>query len=140
MMKNQKTKKITSIVLVTMMLFSCFACLLTVKASAATARWTGILSIDISMVFDGNEGDVSGIASKKSTATKIEGTLYVYKLVGGKWIYVDEWYNSKTRGTLVVGDTFVCESGVTYKAVFVVTAYTNGVPETETMEYIEVCP
>lgn len=52
----------------------------------------------------------------------------------------DEWYNSKTRGTLGVEGTFPCESGATYKTVFVVTAYIDGVPETETVDYIKVCP
>ena len=56
------------------------------------------------------------------------------------WVYVDEWYDCKTRGTLAVGDVFPCVSGVTYKAVFVVTAYTGTTPETETVEYIETCP
>ena len=92
------------------------------------------------MTFDGNEGIVTGVARKQATASKIEGTVYVYKLVGNDWIYVDEWYNSKTRGTLAVEGTFYCESGVTYKAVFVVTAYTGTTPETETVEDIRQCP
>ena len=109
-------------------------------ANAVTPRWASILSMDLSMTFDGNEGSVTGAAMKQSTATKIEGTVYLYELDGDDWIYIDEWYNSKTRGTLGVGGDFTCESGVTYKAVFVVTAYTGTTPETETMEYIDVCP
>ena len=98
------------------------------------------MSIEVVMTFDGNEGIVTGVASKQATASKIEGTVYIYKLVGDDWIYVDEWYNSKTRGTLAVEGTFYCESGVTYKAVFVVTAYTGTTPETETVEDIRQCP
>lgn len=140
MMKKNSLKKFTSAFLTAMLLFSCLACLFVTNAGAVTPRWASILSMEVDMAFDGNEGDVSGIAMKQSTASKIEGTVYVYKLVGEDWIYVDEWYNSKTRGTLAVGGTFPCQSGVTYKAVFVVTAYTGTTPETETVEHIEICP
>ncbi len=140
MLKKKFSKKYVRICLATVLLISCLASVFGINATAVTPRWVSILSMEVDMAFDGNEGDVSGIAMKQSTASKIEGTVYVYKLVGEDWIYVDEWYNSKTRGTLAVGDTFPCESGVTYKAVFVVTAYTGNTPETETVEYIDTCP
>jgi hypothetical protein len=92
------------------------------------------------MSFDGNDGNVSGLASKQSTATTIEGTIYLYKLVDNDWVYVNEWYKGHPRGTLAISGDFACESGVTYKAVFVVTAYTDNIPESETVEYIEQCP
>ena len=112
-----------------------------VNAGAATAIWAGIYTIDLGMAFDGDVGTACGIASKQSKASMIEGTLYVYMLVNDEdWVYIDEWYNSKTRGTLGVEGTFPCESGATYKTVFVVTAYIDGVPETETVDYIKVCP
>lgn len=111
------------------------------SADAATVRWKRILSISLAIGFDGDEATASGIASKQSKASMIEGTLYVYMLVNDEdWVYIDEWYNSKTRGTLGVEGTFPCESGATYKTVFVVTAYIDGVPETETVDYIKVCP
>lgn len=139
-MNTKIIKKNAFVCLVTMLLFSWSVCFFGTNVGAVTPRWASILSIDLVMGFDGNEGTVTGIASKQSTASKIEGTVYVYKLVGDDWIYVDEWYNSKTRGTLAVEGTFSCESGVTYKAVFVVTAYTGTIPETETVEYIRQCP
>ena len=139
-MKKDNLKKIASAFLAAMLLFSCTACVFVTNALAVTPRWASILSIDLVMGFDGNEGTVTGAASKQSTASQIEGTVYLYKLVGDDWIYIDEWYNIKTRGTLAVGGDFACESGVTYKAVFVVTAYTGTTPETETVEYIEECP
>lgn len=133
-------KKVVSICLTAILVCSFSVCLFATSVSAATMRWASILSIDLVMVFDGNEGTVTGIASKQATASKIEGTVYVYKLVGDDWIYVDKWYNSKTRGTLGVEGIFYCESGVKYKEVFVVTAYTGTAPETETVEYIRQCP
>lgn len=111
-----------------------------IQGNAITPRWVSIFSIDLCMSFDGSDGNVSGVAIKQSTATSIEGTVTLYELVDDEWIYIDEWYNSKSRGTLGVSGDFVCESGVTYKAVFVVTAYTDSTPESETVEYIEQCP
>ena len=133
-------KKVVSVCLAAIMVCSFSVCLFATSASAATMRWASILSMEVDMAFDGNEADVSGIASKQTTATKIEGTVYVYRLVGDDWVYVYEWYNSKTRGTLHVGGAFPCESGVTYKAVFDVTAYTGSTPESETVEYVKKCP
>ena len=81
-----------------------------------------------------------GLASKQANATLIEGTLYLYKQVNGRWVYIGEWYKSKAVGTLGISEYFVAESGVTYKAVFTVTAYAGSVAESETVEYIETCP
>lgn len=118
--------------------FSAYLC--AVPSSAVTPRWTSILSIDVNWAFDGNEGTVSCSASKQTTATRIEGTLYLYEFVGDDWVYIDEWYNSRSRGLLVVSGDFACKSGVTYKAEFVVTAYTGTTPETETVVRTRVCP
>ena len=130
-----------------MMLFVVLLCSLSVNVSAyadsgttITPRWVSIYSINLDMAFDEEGGTVAAIATKKSGASLIEGTLYLYKLVDGEWVYIDEWYRSKAIGTLGVSGDFVSESGVTYKGVFTVTAYTNGVPETETVEYTETCP
>ena len=133
-------KRGVSVFLAVMLLCSCSVCLFAASVSAATMRWTSILSMQVDMAFDGDEGETLGIARKQTTATNIEGTVFLYKYVGDDLVYVDEWYNSKTRGTLTVGGTFPCESGVTYKAIFVVTAYTDGIPETEVIEYNKVCP
>ena len=130
-----------------MMLIIMLLCSLSVNISAyegseatVTPRWVSIYSINLTMAFDEEGGTVTAVATKKSGASLIEGTLYLYKLVNGEWVYIDEWYKSKAIGTLGISGDFVSESGVTYKGVFTVTAYTNGVPETETVEYTETCP
>ena len=105
-----------------------------------TPRWVSIYSINLDMAFDEEGGTVAAVATKKSGASLIEGTLYLYKLVNGEWVYMDEWYRSKAIGTLGISGDCVSESGVTYKGVFTVTAYANGVPETETVEYTKTCP
>ena len=139
-MMKKIIKKVVPVCLAAILLCSFSVYLFATSVSAATMRWASILSMEVVMTFDGNEGIVTGVASKQATASKIEGTVYIYKLVGDDWIYVDEWYNSKTRGTLGVEGIFYCESGVKYKAVFGVTAYTGTAPETETVEYIRQCP
>ena len=129
------------------MLIVIMLCSLSVNVSAyegsdttITPRWVSIYNINLDMAFDEQGGTVTGVATKKSGASLIEGTLYLYKLVNGEWVYIDEWYKSKAIGTLGISGDFISESGVTYKGVFTVTAYTNGVPETETVEYTETCP
>lgn len=140
MIKRKDLKKITSVFLVVMLLLGCFSYLFVIETSAATPRWASILSVDLSMVVETSGGEVSGIAIKKVTASKIEGTVTLYRLEGENWVFVDEWYNSRTKGTLAVVGEFACVSGVTYKTVFVVTAYTDNVPESFTVERTEVCP
>ena len=113
---------------------------LTVSANEIEPRYTSINTVDCYMVLDSQEGTASGIAMKKSSASSIEGTLVVYKQSGSGWIYIDQAYKSVTRGTLGVSINFAAESGVTYKAVWTVTAYTNGVGETVVIEDIKTCP
>ena len=102
--------------------------------------WTSISSISLDIAFSGDLGNALGLAYKQSTASAIEGTLVLYKWVDNDWEYVDEWYNYRTRGTLIVSGDFTAEPGVTYKAEFTVTAYTGGVGETETVECSKTCP
>lgn len=140
MMQKNKAKKFFTFTL-TIALILCFSTgIFAIEINAVTPRWTNIVSINLAISFDGNEGNVSAIVVKQSSATSVEGTVTLYELVDDQWVYIDEWYNSKSRGTLVVGGDFVCESGVTYKAVFVVTAYSGSTPETATEEYIAECP
>lgn len=105
--------------------------------------WNSILSVKVNLKFDGNEGCASGEAIQKSTATAIDAYLYVYKLVEDEWVYVDGWYDLSFDGVLEMDKPFTGVSGVTYKAEFIVTAYTGGYnknPETTTVERIRVCP
>lgn len=106
-------------------------------------QWNSIISVEVYLEFDGNEGHALGDAEKTYTATAIDAYLYVYKLVEDEWVYVDGWYDLKFDGALSMDKTFTGVSGVTYKAEFIVTAYTGGFkknPETTTVDYIAVCP
>ncbi len=139
-MMSKNAKKVVSRILSVSLLLCMAISILSISAFAVTPRWVSINSIDLNIAFNGERGNALGSASKQSTANKIEGPLTLYELVDGEWEYIDEWYNSRTRGTLAVSGDFTCESGVTYKAVFVVTAYTGTASETETVEYIDTCP
>ena len=102
-------------------------------------QWTSISSMNVEMAFNGDASNATGTARKQTTATSIEGTVTVYKLVGDTWEFVADAYKSTTRVTLAVSVDFEAESGYTYKAEFEVTAYTNGTGESHTATWTEVC-
>ena len=141
-MKNNNLKKSVLAVLILGFILFCVSVNIFATSNAATIepRWTSIYNIDLGISFSNGDGNVSGTAIKHATDNLIEGTLYLYKLVDDEWVYMDEWYKSKAIGTLGISGDFSCESGVTYKGVFTVTAYTDGIPETETVEFIKTCP
>ena len=140
MLRKKISKKCTIRFITTTLILCCFVNLLSIESIAVTPRWTSIATIDLCIGFDQTHGNVSAVISKQSTANRVEGTVTLYELVDDEWVYIGDWYNSKTRGTLVVSGDFTCESGVKYKAVLVVTAYTGTSAETETVEYIDQCP
>lgn len=105
----------------------------------AEIQWTSISFMNVDMLLDGSNSEATGSARRQSTASSIEGTVTVYKLVGDTWEFVTDAYKSTTRVSLVVSAYFEAESGYTYKAEFEVTAYTNGTPESHTVSWTEVC-
>ena len=110
--------------------------------NTVTPRWNSIENVEVIMGFDVsvNEGCASGTAMKQTNAYLIEGYVTVYKQVGSDWEYICEWYGYEEVGTLAIGGYFDAVSGVMYKAVFTVYAYTYGIPEAFTCEYSERCP
>ena len=105
----------------------------------AEIQWTSISFMNVDIVFDGSASQASGMARRQSTASSIEGTVTVYKLVGDTWEFVADADKSTTRVSLGVSVDFEAESGYTYKAEFEVTAYTNGTGESHTATWTEVC-
>ena len=141
-MKRKKALK----AIITLSLVLVTICSLTVPAFAAPKedtsiqpRWTSIATMDLCMSFVGNDGNVTGIARKQSTASNIVGTLYLYKWNGSYYEYMDEVSGSKSVGTLCLEINFDCEVGVQYLGILTVVAYTNNVGEEETIEYLETC-
>ena len=103
--------------------------------------WDNVSAVDLVVGFDGSTGYMTADVSRQAGVTSMEATVTVYRYSGDEWVYVDDWYKSTTRNTLVVTGEFNAVSGVQYKAEIVVTAYrdnTNG--ETVTHEIIRTCP
>ena len=109
------------------------------EETSVQPRWTSIATMDVDMVFVGTAGNAAGTARKQSTASHITGHLYVYKWTGSTWEVVGYDEGSKTVGTLGLVVDFIAEVGVQYKAVLSVFAFTNGISETESIEYHETC-
>ena len=141
MKRNNILKAVLSLALSIIMI-----CSLAIPAFAAQKedttvqpRWTSIAYMTVNMSFVGNQGNVSALARKQSTASHIVGTLYLYKWNGSFYEYMDEVSGSKTVGTLGLEINFVCEKGVQYKGVLTVVAYTNNEGEYESVYYCETC-
>lgn len=139
----QKMKKIIAAVV----LIFALSMLTSVTSLAAVGNddlimplWDSISSVELDMTFVSGNGNVMGVARKQPTATGIEAWLYLYKEVNGEWVFVDDNYVGFPRGSLGMGIDFPCESGVTYMAIFVVTAYTGDAAESETFYCTETCP
>lgn len=76
-----------------------------------------------------------------SGATKVEGTLTVYKRTGNTWVYVDSDSGSTTTNLYVaLAVEFDGISGSVYKSVFEVAVTRNGIRETATKYNCETCP
>lgn len=108
--------------------------------TSVTPRWVGIGSVELVMGFPDLDGTATGLITKHSTASLMEATLTVYKWENNDWQYIGEDYGQKTRGSLAVAVYFDAVPGMTYKAVLDVTAYTDGIPESETFYLEKVCP
>ena len=137
---NVKRMKKVAVVFLTLLL----ACSFTVPALAAqkpgseiVPLWDGIYSINLTLSFANGVGTATGVARKMAAAESISGVLTVYQQSGNDWIAIAEWSGSKRIGSLGMGGDFAVVQGATYKAVFTVTAYINGVAETETFEDIQ---
>ena len=140
-MKKSLNKKIIISLLAIIMLFSCsvniFAAL--PQNNEIMPLWDNIAAVSTNFTFEGNEGTAAATATKYSYADSIEGTLYVYAWKNNDWQYVDSVYGSKSVGTLGLVIEFIGETGVQYKAVFIVTAHDGEYAETETFEHYETC-
>lgn len=100
--------------------------------------WSYMEAVDIEFNFFNSTANLL-VERRSQVTTKIEGTITVYKKVGNKWIYVASNSGSSTR-TLSVDVEFDAVSGVTYKAVAEVTAYSASGSEPATNSKIATCP
>lgn len=100
--------------------------------------WSYMEAVDIEFNFLNSTANLL-VERRSQVTTKIEGTLTVYKKVGNTWVYVASNSDSSTR-TLSVDVEFDAVSGVTYKAVAEVTAYSASGSEPATNSKIATCP
>ncbi len=106
-----------------------------------TPQWTNISLMTSDITFDGNDGNASAYVNAKSGATKVEGTLTVYRQSGSSWVYVDSTSDSTTTRTyLTISVDFTAISGTYYKSVFTVNVTRNGIVESDTMYSYKTCP
>ena len=141
MKNNYAIKAIISLSLALILLCSLSVPVFAAQKEETTAqpRLVGISTMNINMNFASNAGQATATARKNSTASRIEGTLRVYKKVGTSWIEIGSASGSKTVGTLALVVDFACEKGVEYKAVWEVCAYINGIGEWNTEEFRKTC-
>lgn len=104
-------------------------------------QWANIIRMASVIVFDGQDGNASATVYAKSGATRVEGTLTVYKASGGIWEYVDSASETTTTNTYVsLSVDFDAVSGGYYKSVFEVKVTRNGIEESETKYSYKTCP
>jgi hypothetical protein len=123
------------------LMFSILCCSMSVFTSALTVQplWTNINTMSVSIAFDGTDGIARGIATRQTGVTSMEGTVTLYKYVSSQWVYVNQWSGSSTGYSLIISGSFTGISGVQYKAVFEVTAYSGGSSETATQTAYKTC-
>lgn len=101
-------------------------------------QWDYINNIVINFNFIKNKATVT-VSRQTQATTKLDATITIYKKVGNNWTYVTSNSGSNSR-SLCVEVEFDAVSGVTYKAVADVTAYSANGSETATESRIETCP
>lgn len=79
---------------------------------------SNIITMSVSINFDGTSGIASGILTKTPIIVAADGYLTVFKKVGDDLEYVAEGITHVTTGTLVVTVEFEAEHGVEYLAIF----------------------
>lgn len=105
---------------------------------APCAEGVRFINVDITFAAD-HVGTGIGTATKSFSASSIDGKLYMYEQMDDDWEYINEWTVKGGKGSISVSGNFVAHTGDTYKAIFVVTAYVNSTPVTQTIELIKTC-
>lgn len=102
--------------------------------------WEYMDAMTVDLGFSGTNGTAVGTVSRIfSVTTRLEGTLTVYEVVDGEWIYVDSTSGSSTR-SLALDLEFTGNSGSEYIAVFEVTAYSGTLSESDSATHTATCP
>ena len=135
-------KKVFSCILAVMI---CLCCIVpNVQALAPNPimpLWNNVGDVNTSLTFYEDLCEAGAYATRGNSATSLMGTLTIYELQNGEWVYVTSSQKTTTRATLSILIEFEAESGVEYKAEFCITAYsgTTIIEEITDVEY-GTCP
>jgi len=134
-------RKVIGFVLAIIVVFVISSSVFASIPSGYSPQWSNIGSVVSSLAFSGTQGSAGGAVDAKSGASKVEGTLTVYKRSGNTWVYVDSDSDSTTTNSYVVLSVeFDGVSGTEYKSVFEVAVTKNGIEETATKYNYKTCP
>lgn len=80
---------------------------------------------------------VTGVATRQTGTTKLVGVVNVYGYTNGDWEFISSFAGETTRRSLAISGEFPAEQGVTYKAVFTVSAMSDTLIETDVLECVK---
>lgn len=123
----------------------CVMCLISfsVVSFAATGNdgimpcYVNLSTADIDIGYFDDYGLVTCTATKQAGTTKLVGVVNVYEYTNEDWELIASFANEATRGSLAVSGEFPAEKGITYKAVFTVSAMSDTLIETDVLECVK---
>ena len=139
-----KVKKKGIIFLFTLMsLIMCLGSTVNVQATDPTAnqtnvsdpvqtRWTNLVSMAVSLVFDNGKGSLSATIIAQPETSRITGNALLERLNSDNtYTKITSWDGLSSSGnTLRFSANYYVARGYTYRFTFTATAYKNGVGET----------
>lgn len=133
----KKTAKVSLVIIMILVVFSISSEAL---SYTITPYWANMNSITMDIYFSGANSIASALVEKVGgVTTLLSGSLTLYRKSGTDWIYVSSTSSASTR-TLALTIGFSATSGVQYKSVLNVTAYSATGSESETVTKISTCP
>ena len=107
---------------------------------ALSPMWDVLSTIEINVNFVGGDGTaIANITGVYGYTNQIDAIMIVYQEVDGELIYIDSTGGSAETALRLRVD-FDAESGATYVAEVIVTAYSSEGSETETISDTNTCP
>ena len=125
-------KKILSIVMAVIMVFSLGVSAYADSPKVVEPRAVEIANVSNLLSFNGTEGMASSDIIGHTGTTSVRATLTVHVLQGTRWIFVGSDSGSWNGYDLYLNVAFTGVSGSYYRSMLELTVVRNGVTETET--------
>lgn len=132
-------KKICALILASILLLSCCVSVGAALPETNMPLWDNIISMPMTLAFNGTNSTASATITGKSGVTCITGTLTVYEKTSTGWVSVGSDSDTVETRSMSLSVTFAAKSNVEYKAVFNVSVTRNGLIETETRTVNKTC-